>query len=151
MMHSSYNAANADIKVKINGEWQPASPQLRDIYIEYKSRPMSNGSAPHSKDGVTIFRRDNDVYMPTFYSGQTINATNVTNVTNVLRRNEYIFPENESLQNQEDTSNPIPIIDFNDIYIFLVDGVTGPGSRNGAGWVKARNYQTWAYVNFIYF
>jgi hypothetical protein len=114
-MHSSYNAANADIKVKINGEWQPASPQLRDIYIEYKSRPMSNGSAPHSKDGVTIFRKDNDVYMPTFYSVQT---TNATNVTNVIIRNEYIFPENESHQNQEDSSTPIPIIDFNDIYIF---------------------------------
>ena len=147
MMRSSYNAANADIKVKINGVWQPASPQLRDIYIEYKSRPMSNGSAPYFKDRVTIFRTDNDVYMPTFYSVQT---TNATNATNALRRNEYIFPENESHRNQEGTSTPIPIIDFNDIYIFLVDGVTGPGSRNGAGWVKARNYQTWAYVNFIY-
>ena len=147
MMRSSYNAANADIKVKINGEWQPASPQLRDIYIGYKSLPMSNGSAPYFKDGVTIFRTDNDVYMPTFYTWQ---ITNATNVTNVLRRNDYIFPENESHRNQEGSSTPIPIIDFNDIYIFLVDGVTGPGSRSGAGWVKARNYQTWAYVDFIY-
>jgi len=147
MMRSSYNAANADIKVKINGVWQPASPLLRDIYIGYKSLPMSNGSAPYFKDGITIFRTDNDVYMPTFYSVQT---TNVTNARNVIRENDYIFPENESHGIQEGSSTPIPIIDFNDIYIFLVDGVTGPGSRNGAGWVKARNYQTWAYVNFIY-
>jgi len=147
MMRSSYNAANADIKVKINGVWQPASPLLRDIYIGYKSLPMSNGSAPYFKDGITIFRTDNDVYMPTFYSVQT---TNVTNARNVIRENDYIFPENESHGIQEGSSTPIPIIDFNDIYIFLVDGVTGPGSRSGAGWVKARNYQTWAYVDFIY-
>jgi hypothetical protein len=43
-----------------------------------------------------------------------------------------------------------PIIDMNDIYIFLVEGVTGNGSRNGAGWVKSRNYQAWAYVDFVY-
>jgi hypothetical protein len=138
MLRSSYNAAHADIKIKINGIWQPASPHLRDIYIGYKSLPMSNGSVTYSKDGITIFRTDNDAYMPTFYSGQTI------------RGNDYIFPENDEERNQEVTPNPTPIIDFNDIYIFLVDGVTGPGSRSGAGWVKARNYQTWAYVNFIY-
>ena len=141
MLRSSYNAAHADIKVKINGTWQPASPHLREIYIGYKSLPIVNGSTSYSKDGITIFRTENDAYMPTFYSGQTINT---------IRGNDYIFPENDEERNQEVTPNPTPIIDFNDIYIFLVDGVTGPGSRSGAGWVKARNYQIWAYVNFIY-
>ena len=122
MQHSSYNATNADIRVKINGTWQSASPQLRDIYIGYKSLPMVNGNISYSKDGVTIFRTDNNAYMPTFYRWD----------------------------GQEVTPDPTPIIDFNDIYIFLVDGVTGLGSRNGAGWVKARNYQTWAYIDFIY-
>lgn len=141
MLRSSYNNANADIKVKINGMWRPASPELCDIYIGYKSMPMSSGSTPYSKDGITIYRTNNNAYMPTFYSVHTTNTT---------RRNEYIFPENDGERNQEGTSNSIPIIDFNDIYIFLVDGVTGPRSRNGAGWVKARGYQTWAYVDFIY-
>jgi hypothetical protein len=144
MLRSSYNAASADIRVKINGTWRAASPQLRDIYIDYKSLPMVNGSTSYSKDGITIFRTDNDAYMPTFYrwDGQ--------DDTNTIRRNEYVFPENDGERNQEVTPNPTPIIDFNDIYIFLVDGVTGPGSRSGAGWVKARNYQTWAYIDFIY-
>jgi hypothetical protein len=147
MQRSSYNAASADIRVKINGVWQQASPLLRDIYTGYKSLPMSSGSRPYSKDGITIFRTDNDAYMPTFYrwDGQDDADTR--------RRNEYVFPENEeegARSNQDVTPNPIPIIDFNDIYIFLVDGVTGPGSRSGAGWVKARNYQAWAYIDFIY-
>ena len=148
MLRSSYNAATADIRVKINGTWQAASPLLRDIYIDYKSLPMSSGSRPYSKNGITIFRTDNDAYMPTFYRWDGQDDTDRST------RSEYIFPENEN-QNDRDnypevTPNPTPIIDFNDIYIFLVDGVTGPGSRSGAGWVKARNYQTWAYIDFIY-
>lgn len=149
MQRSSYNAATADIRVKINGVWQPASPLLRDIYIGYKSLPMSSGSRPYSKDGITIFRTDNDAYMPTFYRWDDRGHADTTTTT----INEYVFPENEeegARRNQDVTPNPIPIIDFNDIYIFLVDGVTGPGSRSGAGWVKARNYQTWAYIDFIY-
>lgn len=147
MQRSSYNAASADIRVKINGTWQPASPLLRDIYIGYKSLTMSSGSRSYSKDGITIFRTDNDAYMPTFYRQDDQGNADI------IRRNEYVFPENEeegAISNQDITPNPIPIIDFNDIYIFLVDGVTGPGSRNGAGWVKARNYQAWAYIDFIY-
>lgn len=147
MQRSSYNAASADIRVKINGTWQPACPLLRDIYIGYKSLTMSSGSRSYSKDGITIFRTDNDAYMPTFYRQDDQGNADI------IRRNEYVFPENEeedAISNQDITPNPIPIIDFNDIYIFLVDGVTGPGSRNGAGWVKARNYQAWAYIDFIY-
>jgi hypothetical protein len=148
MMRSSYNYENADIKVKINGIWQPATPQLRDIYIRYKSMPISRGQTTYSMDGITIFRTDNDPYMPTFYRWEGREDTET-------RRNDgYIFPESESNREreviQEVTPNPIPIIDFNDIYVFLVDGVTGPGSRSGAGWVKARNYQAWAFVNFVY-
>lgn len=155
MLRSSYNAATADIRVKLNRTWQLASPQLRDIYISYKSLPMSNGSTPYSKDGITIFRTDDDAYMPTFYRWDGQDDTDITGqsreTTNTIRRNDgYIFPENDAERNQEVTLNPTPIIDFNDIYIFLVDGVTGPRSRNGAGWVKARNYQTWAYIDFIY-
>jgi hypothetical protein len=39
---------------------------------------------------------------------------------------------------------------MNDIYTFLTEGVSGNGGRNGAGWVKSRNYQIWAYVDFVY-
>jgi hypothetical protein len=97
MLRSSYNAATADIRVKINGTWQLASPQLRDIYISYKSLPMSNGSAPYSKDGITIFRTDNDAYMPTFYRWDGQDDTDISGqsreTTNTIRRNDgYIFP-----------------------------------------------------------
>jgi hypothetical protein len=43
-----------------------------------------------------------------------------------------------------------PIIDMNDISIFLMDGVSGRRSQDGAGWINARNYQAWAYADFVY-
>jgi len=136
MLRSSYDPANANIQIKLSGSWQPASIQLRDMYIAYKSLPMINGSTSYSRDGITIFRTDDDPYMPTFYRWDGRGERSMTTSTDESR--------------QEVTPDPIPIIDFNDIYVFLGDGVTGPGSRSGAGWVKARNYQAWAFVDFIY-
>ena len=150
MSRSIYDAANANIQVRINGTWQPANPQLREIYIGYKSLPHFNNRTSYSKYGITIFRTDNDPYMPTFYRWDGRDDTEVENRD--ANRGAYIFPENEQhvRGSQEATPTPTPIIDFNDIYVFLVDGITGPGNRNGAGWVKSRNYQAWAFIDFIY-
>lgn len=153
MLRSTYDATNANIQVKINGEWQPANPQLREIYIGYKSLPHFNSRTSYSKYGITIFRTDDDPYMPTFYRWDGYDDTEAGAGTGAENRETYIFPENEQegvRGSQEATPTPTPIIDFNDIYVFLVDGVTGPGSRSGAGWVKARNYQAWAFIDFIY-
>ena len=159
---SSYDTINANIQIKINGAWQLANPDLREMYIEYKTMPFSSSATTYSKDGITIFRTDNDAYMPTFYrwDGQDDTRVGPAAAAGAGRENRdaYIFPENERgvrgvrgvRGSQEVTPTPIPIIDFNDIYVFLVDGVTGPGSRSGAGWVKSRNYQAWAFIDFIY-
>jgi len=157
---SSYDTTNANIQIKVNGAWQLANPDLREMYIEYKTMPFSSSATTYSKDGITIFRTDNDAYMPTFYRWDGQDDTRVGPAAGEGRENRdaYIFPENERgvrgvrgvRESQEVTPTPIPIIDFNDIYVFLVDGVTGPGSRSGAGWVKARNYQAWAFIDFIY-
>jgi hypothetical protein len=137
MFRSSYDQENANIQIKLSGSWQPASIQLRDMYIGYKSLSITDSRTPYSRDGVTIFRTDDDPYMPTFYRWDGRGERSMTT-------------SSSSESRQEVTPEPIPIIDFNDIYIFLGDGVTGPGSRSGAGWVKARNYQAWAFVDFIY-
>jgi hypothetical protein len=124
-MSSSYNIQNADIRVKINNEWCVASEEQRSAYIAYKSRNHYYRETPHAdENGITIFRdsiNKDDPYMPTYFK-----------LTNSLRSGEY------------------PIIDMNDIYIFLMEGVSGNGSRSGAGWVKSRNYQAWAYIDFMY-
>lgn len=124
-MQLSYNAENADIRVKINNAWCLASEEQRKAYIAYKTRNHYYRETPHAdENGITIFREsinNDNPYMPTYFK-----------LTNSLHGAKY------------------PIIDMNDIYVFLMEGVSGNGSRNGAGWVKSRNYQTWAYVDFIY-
>jgi hypothetical protein len=127
---SYYDNIVKDIRVKIGDTWQAASDDQCAAYIAYKSRANYFMEDPYThNNGITIFREDNngyhrnDCYMPTF------------------------FRLSGSLRNP---GAKYPIIDMNDICVFLMDGVVGNGSRNGAGWVKARNYQAWAYVDFIY-
>lgn len=127
---SYYDNIVKDIRVKIGNTWQAASDDQCAAYIAYKSRANYFIEEPYTHDnGITIFREDNngyrrnDCYMPTF------------------------FRMSSSVRNPD---AKYPIIDMNDIQVFLMDGVAGNGSRNGAGWVRARNYQAWAYVDFIY-
>lgn len=123
-MLQSYDSLNADIRVKIGEEWRPADENQKAAYIAYKSRDHYYRETPYTHDTcITIFRDDNDAYMATYFKL----AGSVRN-----------------------PNAKYPIIDMNDIRIFLMNGVTGNRSRNGAGWVKARNYQAWAYVDFIY-
>jgi hypothetical protein len=129
-MQSNYNTIEADIRVKIGGVWRPADEHQKAAYIAYKTRPNYYVEIPYTHEsGITIFREgnnnnyENDPYMPTYFKleGSTRNP-----------------------------GTKHPIIDMNDIRVFLMDGVSGIGGRNGAGWVRSRSYQAWAYVDFIY-
>jgi hypothetical protein len=121
MNRSYYNPELSDIRVKVGQTWQPANETQRSAYIAYKSRPNSYMESMHVENGTCIFRENSDPYSATYVK-----------LENSIRNIKY------------------PIIDFNDIRVFLMDGVTAPGNRNGAGWVKARNYQAWAYIDFVY-
>lgn len=133
-MYHSYNSNNADIRVKIDNVWRPADEQQKAAYVVYKSRQNYYRELPYTcENGITIFRDNSihggeatydDPYMPTYFK-----------LENSVRGT---------------TNAKYPIIDMNDIHVFLVEGVTGNGSRNGAGWVNSRNYQAWAYTDFVY-
>jgi hypothetical protein len=133
-MHHSYNSSSADIRVKIDGVWQPADEQQKAAYVGYKSRQHFYRETPYTcENGITVFRDNlihdgesayDDPYMPTYFK--------LENSVRGTPNAKY------------------PIIDMNDIRVFLVEGVEGNGSRNGAGWVKSRNYQAWAYADFVY-
>jgi hypothetical protein len=111
-----------DIRVKIGEVWRPADEAQKAAYIAYKSRQHYYTETPHRhENGITIFRCDDDPYMATYFKLES------------------------STRNMKH-----PIIDMNDISVFLMDGMTGAGNRNGAGWINARNYQAWAYADFIY-
>jgi hypothetical protein len=129
-MTSSYDPSSANIRVKVDGVWRDADKQERAAYIAYKSRHHYYKETPHTHDnGITIFRAGSDSESPS---------------------EENDDPYMPTYFKMKDSNKRYPIIDMNDIYIFLTEGVTGKTSRDGAGWVKSRNYQTWAYVDFMY-
>lgn len=72
---------------------------------------------------ITISRTDNNSYMPTYITEKTTT-----------------YAPTQPIQ----TSGDYGIIDWNDIKLFLVN------TFSQANWVDARQYQTWAYIDFVY-
>lgn len=137
-MSQAYDSINADIRVKIGDVWRPADEHQKAAYIAYKSRNHYYRETPHiHENGITIFRHGNG------------NANNNNNTTE--NNDDPYMPTYFKLVGSVRNPNAKhPIIDMNDICVFLMDGVSGAGSRSGAGWVKARSYQAWAYVDLVY-
>jgi hypothetical protein len=110
-----------DIHVKINSTWIPASDEtLKMVYTQYKNKPTYHPELPYSQDGIKIYRDENNHYNPTYAAA--------------------LHLQNQGIRGE---SVPIPIIDMNDVKVFLTD-------LPSANWVKARDYQAWAYRDFIY-
>ena len=49
---------------------------------------------------------------------------------------------------REDDST-MPIADFNDVQVFLLDHPNGSGGFDTGNWFQSRAYQTWAYFDFV--
>ena len=110
-----------NIQIKMNLNWIPASDEMTEmrnlkmVFTQYKNKPPYYPEIPHyNEDGLKIYRDDNNHYNPTF-------AVNTQGRGNI----------------------PVPIIDMDDVKVFLTD-------LPSANWVKARDYQAWAYRDFIY-
>jgi hypothetical protein len=101
-----------DIKILYNGIWQFANPDQRTAFLNYKNRPIYTPEGPITTGGLTVYRTNNDPYLPTYISDGT-------------------------------TSTPIPIANFSDVKVFLQD-------LQPVDWYDARNYQIWAFYDFVY-
>lgn len=98
------------IKVKYNGVWQYANPDQKLAFENFKNRPVYFPHLPVTTNELSVYRKNNDPYLPTYIS---------------------------------DGQNEIPIADFDDVQVFLLD-------LNPVNWYQARNYQVWAYYDFMY-
>ena len=99
-----------NIKILQNNQWIIANPDYNLAYQNYKNRPMYSPEIPITTGNLTVYRKHNDCYLPTYIT---------------------------------DGQNEIPIADFDDVKVFLQD-------LNPVDWYKARDYQVWAYFNFMY-
>jgi hypothetical protein len=99
-----------DIQILYNGVWRIANPDQYVAFQNYKNRSIYIPEGPITTDGLTVYRTNNDPYLPTYISdGTTI----------------------------------YPIANFSDVKVFLQDLQT-------VDWYDARNYQIWAFYDFVY-
>ena len=120
-----------DIYIKSESEWIQINTEsgsdmcirIATAYAQYKNRPTyhSEDAHHHAESGITVFRYNNEHYKPTYVSHG--NGQNIPIPT--------LIP------------TPIPIIDMADVKVFLTD-------VPNANWFKARNYQAWAYRDFMF-
>lgn len=98
------------VKIKYNGKWIYANPNQKIAFENYKKRPRYSQETPMTTNGWTVYRKNDDPYLPTYIT---------------------------------DGTDEIPIADFDDVQVFLLD-------LDPIGWYNARNYQIWAYYDFMY-
>ena len=98
------------IKIRYNSTWIYANPDYVQAYQNYKNQPIYHPEEPVTTGSLTVYRTNNDVYLPMF-----------------IRDGTAVYP----------------IADFEDVRVFLLD-------LNPVDWYAARNYQIWAYYDFMY-
>jgi hypothetical protein len=141
---------NICIRDPANGKWSSSvrdvTPDIREAFAEYKELlHLSVRERPYFTNSYVVYRPDNNPYLPT-YIIQSVYLS-IENFPSFDRQN--ISQEiHDSLEN---AGLSIPIIDLNDIYVFIIDPnprvVGGSGIAN---WYPARSYQVWAYRDFMY-
>lgn len=122
---------------------QSLTPSMRDAYVNYKEDPehLHFREKPYVSDEWIVYRPDNDPYSPTYivrrsdacverFPELNINLQHITSEVHEIMENNHVS---------------IPIIDINDIYVFLTDH-----PPNDPNWVAARSYQIWAYRDYVY-
>jgi len=129
-------------------------PAIRDAYAEYKERHDYYQERPFLTREYIVYRPDNDPYLPTYIAriehiprrndGMDIGNEIGVGLRNNLANNITITREiHDTMENE---AKSIPIMDLNDISVFIVDNP----SMSRANWLSARSYQIWAYRDFMY-
>ena len=127
-------------------------PAMRDAYAAYKERVHYYSETPYITGEYIVYRVENDPYLPTYIAKTAdipllengIGAGLAVGQRNNLANNITITRDIHATMIASSFSTPI--IDMYDIYAFIVDN---PGMGR-ANWLRAREYQAWAYRDFIY-
>lgn len=127
-------------------------PAMRDAYAAYKERDHYYRETPHITGEYIVYRVDNDTYLPTYIAKTSdipllengIGPGLAVGERNNLANNITITRDIHATMIASSLSTPI--IDMYDIYAFIVDN---PGMGR-ANWLRTREYQAWAYRDFMY-
>ena len=153
---------NICIRNSPNGVWTSSRipPAMRDAYAAYKERPNYYRETPYITNEYIVYRIGNDPYMPTYITktsdipelengvGAGLAVGHRNNIANniTISRATHEIMSAASASAASSAAAPVPIIDMNDIYVFIVDNP----SMGRANWLKCRDYQAWAFRDFMY-
>lgn len=137
---------NITIRIPGTDAWtsstQHITPSMRDAYANYKEYPRNYilfREKPYVSDEWIVYRPDNDPYLPTYIA----RLTNASEVNFPEINHQFITKDiHETMESNQMT---IPIMDLNDVYVFLTDH-----RSNQPAWIPARSYQIWAYRDYVY-
>jgi hypothetical protein len=140
-----------DIYVRnpITNDWTQSSriitPGMRDAYVNYKEDPehLHFREKPYVSENWVVYRPDNDPYLPTYIVRRSDISADHFSGLNINLNLQHITSEVHDIM--ENNQFAIPIIDLNDIYVFLTDH-----PPNEPNWVPARLHQIWAYRDYVY-
>ena len=137
---------NICIRDPITREWTSSvgrggvSPAIRDAYAGYKERPNYYREKPHVAGEYIVYRPDNDPYLPTYIARLADIPDLINPAINIMITQEIHDAISSS------SAPPMPIMDMDDVSVFIVDNP----AMSRANWLPAREYQVWAYRDFIY-
>jgi hypothetical protein len=135
------------IRLPSLAEWTSSvshvTPAICGAYVEYKERPHYYRETPYLSREYLVYRPNNDPYLPT-YIARIADIPALHGL--VPANNNNLIITREIHESAENAGLAIPIIDMNDISVFIVDNP----SMTRANWVSARPYQAWAYRDFMY-
>jgi hypothetical protein len=135
------------IRLPSSAEWTSSvshvTPAICGAYVEYKERPHYYRETPYLSREYLVYRPNNDPYLPT-YIARIADIPALHGL--VPANNNNLIITREIHESAENAGLAIPIIDMNDISVFIVDNP----SMSRANWVSARPYQAWAYRDFMY-
>jgi hypothetical protein len=149
------------IRIPGTGNWSSSvnhvTPAIRGAYAEYKERPHYYQETPYLTTEYIVYRPENDPYLPSYIAcvedipaliengvETGIGAGIGVGLRNNLANN--IMISREIHESMEDAGKAIPIMDLNDVSVFIVDN---PAMAR-ANWLPSRSYQAWAYRDFMY-
>ena len=147
---------NICIRNSPNGVWTSSRipPAMRDAYAAYKERPNYYRETPYITNEYVVYRIENDPYLPTYIAKTSdipelengVGAGLAVGQRNNLANNITISRLTHEIMSAAAAAPPVPIIDMNDISAFIVDNP----SMDRANWLKCRDYQAWAFRDFMY-
>lgn len=133
------------------GIWTRSSdkvtPQIRAAYSNYKERDHYYRECPYITGDYIVYRPENDPYLGTYIARiDDIDPSALGDgPESGIGPGEHLRVRQEI---HDRLTTKMPIIDMYDIYAFIIDNQLNPQTR--ANWVACRDYQAWAFRDFIY-